>query len=104
MTRDEMIAEIDLVCAIITESDKAYDELARVVGRDPESALWGVMYKAQSALVAQTSKLIGDEGEWLSWFIWENECGRKGLQAGYDKKMTRIKTAAQLARLIGAKK
>lgn len=102
MNRKEMIAEIERVCAIIAESDKAYDDLAKVVGCDPESPIWTVISKAHMALIDQTAKLIGDEFDWLAWYICENDAGAKGFEAspGTGKPMRKIKTAAHLARLI----
>ena len=104
MKQKDMVIEIERVCAIIAEADRAYDDLARVVGCDPEAPIWTVIGKSNTMLIEQTAKLIGDEGEWLSWYVWENDCGRRGFEAGYDKNMTSIKTAAHLAKLIMTKR
>jgi hypothetical protein len=100
MKRSGIIIEIDRVCGIIAEADSAYDELARIVGCDPESRLWTAMATMQSALIDQTERLIGDQYKWLSWYIWENDCGKKGYEAGDANKMRPIRSSADLARMI----
>ena len=103
MNRDEMIAEIEYACRMIQVSDYAYEAMRGSIGCDPDSVFWSAAFGLQDAIVAQTAKLIGDSGEWLKWFVFENDCGRKGMEAGpANGKLRKIKTAAQLAQLIEA--
>lgn len=102
MNRTEIAAEIEYACRIIQVSNHAYEALRGVVGCDPDSTLWLAVFGMQDAIVKQTARLIGDECEWLQWFVFENDCGCKGLEAGFNGKTRRIKTAAQLAKLIEA--
>jgi hypothetical protein len=46
------------------------------------------------------SELVGDKDKWIEWYIFENDCGKKAFEAGYDKKLKPIKTASQLVQLI----
>lgn len=96
MTRDEKIVEIEHVCRLCQAFDQAFDSAHRVIGCDPDSPLWTSVFRLQSAIVKQTAKLIGDEGEWLDWFIFENDYGRKGLEAAIAPgvKMRKIRTPA----------
>lgn len=41
-----------------------------------------------------------DEFEWISWYVFENDCGAKKMQAGHDGKLSKITTPKQLAKLI----
>lgn len=41
-----------------------------------------------------------DHDEWISWFIFENDCGKRALKAGFDGHLRPIRTARQLAKLI----
>tara|TARA_R110000868_G_C10872779_1_gene762391 strand:+ start:94 stop:513 length:420 start_codon:yes stop_codon:yes gene_type:complete len=43
---------------------------------------------------------IIDEFDWISWYVFENDCGSKKMQAGHDGKLSKITTPRQLARLI----
>jgi hypothetical protein len=43
-----------------------------------------------------------DVADWISWYIFDNDCGTKELKAGYDDEINTIKTPLDLARLIVA--
>ena len=41
-----------------------------------------------------------DVAGWISWYIFDNDCGAKEMEAGYDGALNAIKTPLDLARLI----
>lgn len=41
-----------------------------------------------------------DKFDWLSWYLYENNCGAEKMEAGYDGKLNEITTPRQLAKLI----
>ena len=41
-----------------------------------------------------------DRSGWISWYVFENDCGAKKMQAGHDGKLSEISTPRQLAQLI----
>lgn len=43
-----------------------------------------------------------DVAGWISWYIFDNDCGAKEMEAGYDGALNAIKTPLDLARLIVA--
>ena len=43
---------------------------------------------------------VGDHGEWIKWFLWENDCGQKAFEAGYDQQTKPIKNLFDLLELI----
>lgn len=49
----------------------------------------GALVKDQIQLVAA---LIGDTENGLNWFIYENDCGAKGYEAGIDGDLRPIRT------------
>ena len=104
MTHDERVAAIERVCSVIKAGDDAFDALAKVVGCDPEAPIWTALHVAHGALIDTTSVLIGDRDEWLSWYVYENDMGAKGMQAKAAswKAMRSIKSASHLAKLIEA--
>jgi hypothetical protein len=43
-----------------------------------------------------------DTDDWISWFIWDNECGKKEFEAGYLE-MKKICNIDDLLELINSK-
>ena len=35
-----------------------------------------------------------------NWYIYDNDCGKRALEAGYDNKLKQIRTVNQLVLLI----
>jgi len=72
-------------------------ESARKAGcMDMEGPLFDAIWKSHSELLEQC-----DFCGWISWFICDNECGKKKLSAkSQGEKKQRITTPAQLAKLI----
>ena len=58
--------------------------------------------KLYTAIWTTHDALLGliDEFEWISWYVYENDCGEKKMEAGYDDKVSQISTPRQLAKLI----
>jgi hypothetical protein len=46
------------------------------------------------------AELIGVKSDWISWYIWENDFGEKGMSAGYDGKLKPITNLKELYELI----
>jgi len=46
------------------------------------------------------SVAMKDYNEYIAWFVFENDFGKKQLSAGYDKKLKKIVTLKQLYNLI----
>jgi len=44
--------------------------------------------------------VFGDKCSWIQWFIFENDWGAKGYEAGYDGKVSPIRTLGELYDLI----
>jgi hypothetical protein len=41
-----------------------------------------------------------DQHDWISWYLFENDCGARKMEAGYDDEISKITTPRQLAKLI----
>lgn len=102
MTKDEMTAEIELVCRMAEKANRVFDDLNDLLGCALDAPVWACLFESQGSLIKQTERLIGDDAGWLRWFIYSNDCGRKGLvaQCAGWKKPRSIRTASQLATLI----
>lgn len=68
-----------------------------------QQSLFTLMDKYVDAVM----QIIGDERQWLSWFIYDNEFGAKGFEAGFldeeietDNQMRNIRTIDDLIWLL----
>ena len=57
-------------------------------------------FKLISLHVKTIERLIGDKNETIDWYLWENNCGSKGLEAGNNDETRPIKTIDDLIWLI----
>lgn len=79
-----------------------YQELSKIVGCMIEAPLFHALYIGFDRYTDALAMLIGDEGEWLAWYCFENEMGKKGMAAGKSGHMKPIKTTKDLVKLIEA--
>jgi len=80
--------------ALLTEWLARYQELqlrdealCELLGGDSESPLQRAYWLAFDSYTAAVAKLVGDESDWLTWFLYENDGGKKGLAAGKTNRM-----------------
>ena len=71
--------------------DAAYDAGAL----DPEGKLYTAIWNAYDNMLQHI-----DVAGWISWYIFDNDCGAKEMEAGYGDEINTIKTPLDLARLI----
>jgi len=106
MTRDDKRNAIQRVVVARLALDAQLHALGDLVGSPIGSPLWDVVEKTFDALLDTTATLIGDtgapdgHGNWLSWWVWDNDCGQAGLAAGYDGNLRPIKTPDDLLDMI----
>jgi hypothetical protein len=89
-----------IVDGIVTDYrrlDKACDAALTAGAMDPSGPLYDAIWRSFSGMLDRL-----DVNDWITWHIYENECGAKSLEAkGCGKRaMTPIKTSRDLARLI----
>ena len=91
------------------ELDKQCDALKALMGIDYDSPLIKAMWMAYQNYADAVSELVGDTnyahtGTWVSWYIWENKCGQKGLAASGggkgSKRLRPVRTVKDLLKLI----
>ena len=95
--------KIDMINDLFLAHDDIYrhiDALKSTLNPDPGCALYESIFKLLDVAVNATSLALGDNGEWLEWMIYENDCGHKGPEAGYINEMRPIRTAEDLLQLI----
>jgi len=80
--------------------DSLYDELYNMFGMNPESKYSTIVYSILGNYIDLVAEVIGDRSEWLEWYIWDNECGSKGFEAGVNDNIRSVKTPEDLLWLI----
>jgi len=88
---------VDRIVADYKRLDHACDAALKAGAMDANGPLFEAIWRSFQGMLER----IDDDG-WIHWFIYENECGKKAMQAkGCGKRgLTPIKTPRQLARLI----
>ncbi len=66
-------------------AEKQYVGLKDVCGSGVENPITTLTYDILGKYTKLVSEKVGDEQEWLDWFVWENDLGKKCLQVSlYD--------------------
>lgn len=99
MEKDKIENHIKKIVSLYRDNNKLEEQIEKIF-YSPFGAMYDVIWDTFTAALESTSELVGDNSGWISWFIYDNECGSKGLEAGYDRKMKPIKTIKQLCGLI----
>lgn len=69
---------------------KRYDivnELSSAIMLSIESPLLESLFMTGQDLIKALSLMVDDRGEWIDWFVNENDFGRRGMEAGQGKDM-----------------
>jgi hypothetical protein len=45
---------------------------------------------------------VVDEGAWISWFVYDNDMGKKGFSVTIDGKKMKVKTVKALLKIINS--
>lgn len=80
--------------------DDVEDALDASIMPSIECPLYQAMWAIESAYTRALSILVGDKGEWLSWYRYENDFGKNKMQAGYDNKLKPITNLKELLAII----
>ena len=81
-----------------------YIEIHKIIDfleMQPENKIVNLYFKMFETIKNYISEKNNDKFSWIDWFIYDNEFGKKGFEAGYkDKKVQKIKNLEQLFNLI----
>jgi hypothetical protein len=97
----------DLIQLAIQEH-KRIDEWSTGTGKILVPEFFEPCYNTLQALITVVCETIGDntyapgiiDSTWLGWYIYENDCGAKEHEAGYDGKLSPIRNVDDLLALI----
>ena len=100
MTHADKVKQINTLVSSYRKLDSVLDSLNASVGLDLDSPLFTVSWATFQLALTTTATLIGDKAEWLDWYIYENDCGDKGYEAGPKEAMRSIRSVEDLLWLI----
>ena len=69
--------------------------MLKVGAIDVNGELWESIWTAHEDML----EIIDTDG-WIHWYIYENDCGKRKMKAGYDNNLRIIDTPKKLAKLI----
>lgn len=95
--RQALVARISRAVAAVERVNAVYASVAGPLGLTPEGALWGAVSALADMVIAGIDDDFGgpDEG-WVNWYVWENDCGAKAMEAGFDGEMRPIASVEDL--------
>lgn len=80
-----------------TALSESFEAMKQHAGADIESPLWQRVFGMFDRYKDQVGESVnGDASDWLSWFIFDNECGANGLKVVINGVSREIKTMDDL--------
>jgi len=103
MESKERIISIELAVSRYKSFNAIWEDVIKVFGTQ-DNALHEAFWQLFDDYLNQVSWRIKDPFGCLGWYIYENDCGAKGLEAKASnwKKMQRIDSIEKLVKLIEA--
>lgn len=101
MTNIEKLALLREWSVKMETADLLIDPVTACLGLSAESPIHQAVWTLQDAYTNAVGKLVGDEGRWLNWFAYENDFGRKAMEAGVKGDMRPIKDLDDLLWVMG---
>lgn len=84
------------------ELDSQWESLRLLSGVESESPFGAAVWRPMEKLIDAVAELIGDQLGSVSWFVWDNDCGRKRLQHSVPGSgMRTIETVDDLLDVLG---
>ena len=100
MNRKTRVKHINDLVATLSMINKATEALKLSVGCVPESPLNNAIASLESVAIEATAIVIGDQDNWLYWFVYENACGVGKLYAHLADKKYKANNASELITII----
>lgn len=100
MTTEGKLAALGQWQKTYEDLDQSFDLLKPVFGCVADGPLWEAAWRGFERYTATLGQLLGDGGDWLNWYCYENDMGAEGLRAGYGEEMRPIKNLDDLLTLI----
>lgn len=81
MTTKDKVKIVKQLVSAWKSLEKNIDKVDGAIGIDIESPFMDVIYRSFDNYIESVAMLVGDESEWLKWYIFENDCGNNRLEA-----------------------
>jgi len=96
MTKEEFAQKIKEIEAFNAELDLLNEHLGALC----PGGIGSFGGKFMDDYIRLLSQVVGDEGEWTAYYVWDCEFGKKPLSAGYEGKLSQIDSIDKLWGLI----
>lgn len=98
LTKQEFVEKMKELQSLEVKQNKFCDDMDKYF----ECGTFNLGYDLIDFGISLLCELVGDKDQesWIYWFIYENDWGKRGFDAGYDGKTKKIKTIEQLYDLI----
>lgn len=83
MTSEDKKSAIQELVARKHQLDNMYGALEPYFGKNPDGKLWTMLWDTYQKWLDLVALSVGDKAHWISWFVFDNECGTHGLTAGF---------------------
>lgn len=77
-----------------------YRKLKTRISQELEIELYNILTAMTESQIEHIKKLTKDEGNWINWYIFANDCGKNQLLADSNSKSRKIKNTNDLMWLI----
>lgn len=76
------------------------DDFQSLFGVSDDSRVFELFSMLDDYMLTLLEEVIGDDDKWVEWYIYENDCGGRGFEAGYDGIKKPINSVDDLVELI----
>lgn len=99
MTKQEKIRLIKDLIKHYQELNSNFDSIYKLFG-SADSKFTDSVWNAFEAYMRLVQKTVGDKLDWISWFIYDNQCGKANMVYPVNGNKTKVKTVGKLVELI----
>jgi len=90
---EKLQAKIERIVALYKKMSKAFEGARGII--DPNSELFSASWEAFEGMLKEI-----DQDNWISWYIWDNQCGENGFEVIVNGEKTIVKTPENLAKIM----
>ncbi len=104
MTKTRFGREIEKIVSIVREFEKSNKRIGFLFGRDAkaENVFLTQVYQGVDLAIEYLGELSGDKDDWIEWFIYECDAGRRPMSATINNVEKPCRSAADLWEIIHA--
>jgi len=80
------------------------DSIEMLFGKNPDGNVQTRFWQLFESYTKLVAIQVGDDFKWLEWFLYDNDCGKKAMEARASswKKHRKIRTVKDLEAIISA--